>query len=64
MLQLDRDQRCFTLDINQEFDVRDAKPAIATTYDYHKTVKYYYKPSDHMCSVMLQSAVVLTKVLL
>lgn len=27
------------IDIEQEFDVADAKPAVVTTYDYYKTGK-------------------------
>jgi len=34
---LDRTQRCMDIDIEQEFDVADAKPAVVTTYDYYKT---------------------------
>jgi len=34
---LDRTQRCMTIDIEQVFDVEQAKPAIVTTYDYYKT---------------------------
>ncbi|XP_067934596.1 ovostatin-like isoform X3 [Watersipora subatra] len=34
---LDRNQKCFTINIQQVFDVKDAKPAVVTTYDYYKT---------------------------
>ncbi|XP_067934592.1 alpha-2-macroglobulin-like protein 1 [Watersipora subatra] len=34
---LDRNQKCFTINIQQVFDVKNAKPAVVTTYDYYKT---------------------------
>ncbi|KAF6025638.1 A2ML1 [Bugula neritina] len=30
-------QKCFTLEVNQHTDVKNAKPAVVTTYDYYKT---------------------------
>ncbi|XP_067934593.1 ovostatin-like [Watersipora subatra] len=34
---LNSNQKCFTIDINQEFNVKNVKPAVVTTYDYYKT---------------------------